>query len=76
MEKIEIVKYLLGEIEQEQDQFKRYEVEKQRAKKESDKTGKHIWNCEKWNEPFPSKTRIKENCKIIRRMILEIAKEG
>ena len=74
--KIEIVRYLLDEIEVEQDKVKRYEAEQQRARKEADKTGKSWWQCEKWNEPYPHKTRITENCKVARRMLLELSKEA
>ena len=74
--KIEIVRYLLDEIDAEQDRIRRYEAEKQRARKEADKTGKRTWQCEKWNEPYPRKMRIAENCKLARRMLLNIAKES
>jgi len=75
MNKLEIVRYLLDEIEAEQDRFKRYETEKARAKKEADKVEKYYWQCEKWDEPYPCKSRITENCKIVRRMMMGIAKE-
>ena len=74
--KIDIVRYLLDEIENEQDRQKRYETEKSRAWKEAERTGKRFWECEKWSEPYPHKTRISENCKVARRMLLEIAKEA
>ena len=74
--KIDIVRYLLDEIETEQDRQKRYDAEKARAWKEAEKTGKEFWECKKWNEPYPHKTRISENCKVARRMLLEIAKEA
>ena len=74
--KIEIVRYLLDEIDVEQDRIRRYEAEKRRARKEADKTGKHVWQCEKWNEPYPRKVRIAENCKLARRILLDITKES
>ena len=74
--KIDIVRYLLDEIEAEQDRQKRYDAEKARAWKEAEKTGKRFWECEKWSEPYPHKTRVEENCKVARRMLLEIAKEA
>ena len=74
--KIDIVRYLLDEIGIEQDRQKRYDAEKARARAEAQKTGKGFWECEKWSEPYPHKTRISENCKVARRMLLEIAKEA
>ena len=73
--KIDIVRYLLDEIENEQDRQKRYEAEKARAWAEAQECGKSFWECEKWNEPHPHKARVEENCKLARRMLLEIARE-
>lgn len=74
--KIEIVRYLLDEIDAEQDRIRRYETEKRRARIEADKTGKPAWQYEKWNEPYPRKVRIAENCKLARRILLDITKES
>lgn len=74
--KIEMVRYLLDEIEAEKSRMQRFQDEKRRARKEADKTGKYVWECEIWNEPFPNKTRIVENCKLVRRLLSEISKEA
>jgi hypothetical protein len=75
MKKLEIVRYLLDEIEAEQNKQTRYEKEQDRAQKESDKTGKRIYYTMKWDETYPHKSRITENCKIVRRMMMEISRE-
>lgn len=75
MNKIEIVRYLLDEIEAEQDRFKRCEAEEARARKEAEKSDKNYWQCMKWDEPYPRKIRITDNCKMVRRLITEIVRE-
>jgi len=72
--KTEIVRYMIHEIEEEQEREKRYKAECQRAQKESEKTGKSWWACKRWNEPYPKKRRIIENCKVARRLLQEIAR--
>lgn len=75
MEKIDFVKFLIGEIEDEQAKFLRYEKEKERAAKEASKTGKCPWECFEWEVTVPKKSRIIDNCKMARRMLLDIERE-
>jgi len=75
MKKLEIVRYLLEEIEAEQEKVDRYKAERERARKEASKSNKELWQCSRWNEPYPNKSRITENCKIVRRMMMEISRE-
>jgi len=76
MKKIEIVRYLLEEIEAEQEKLNRYEAEQLRAGREAVKTNKEPWQCDRWNEPLPHISRITENCKIVRRIMMEIVREA
>ena len=76
MEKIEMIRYLLDEVEQEQNKFFRYESENKRAMKESAKTGESSWLFKCWDEPIPKKSRISDNCKMARRLLLSVEKES
>lgn len=78
MNKLDVVKFLLDEVEEEQQNFKAYE----KVEKEADKKNKEIkdfsyWRYmrDNWNKRYPSKSKIKNNLKMIRRLTLDIEKE-
>lgn len=73
--KLIMIRFLLDEIEIEQDKKIRYDAEKKRASVEAEKTGKSRWQCFEWDEPCPTKIRIEEDCKIARRLLLDVSKE-
>lgn len=73
--KIDVVKYLVEEIAKEKEKFILYEKEQKRARKEAKETGKYHWEIFKWEGTAPSKTKIKEYCKMARRLLQEIANE-
>lgn len=75
MNEIKIIQFLLEEVEQEKNKFERWKIEEKRARKEADQNNKHPWQCVKWNEPYPNKTRIADNCRIARRLLMDIARE-
>lgn len=73
--KIEFVKYLVDEIAKEKADLVRYEKETNDAWANHKATGKSYYECITWKGNIPKKSRIQENCKIARRLLLEIAKE-
>jgi hypothetical protein len=76
MDKLDVVKFLLKEIEEEQELFKKYEEAVKIAKEQASKDGKdYYWFYIKWEGRHPSKNRIKDNCKKIRQLMLDISKE-
>jgi hypothetical protein len=75
MEKTDLVKFLVGEIEDEQAKFSRFEKAKSRAEREAEQTGKYWRECIEWDGTFPKKSRISDNCKMARRLLLEIQQE-
>lgn len=73
--KTDVIRFLLDEIDAEQDKIERYNAEVKRAKEEAGLD----WNWLKflrWNESIPRKSRIADNCKLARRLLLEISKEN
>lgn len=74
--KLEIIKYLIDEIQEEIEYNRQYEVEVKRAKETCHKENAGGW----WPRLMPSdfqrcprKSVIKDNAKRIRRMLMEIA---
>ena len=67
--KLEIVRMLLEEIESEQNKKAQYD----KAEKDSKLNG-YKWNIE-WKGPYPNKARVKDNCRIARRLLADIARE-
>lgn len=73
--KTELVKYLVTEIEAEQDRLIKYDEEETRLWKEVKETGKRPYECNRWIGKVPHKSVITSNCKMARRLLLEIARE-
>jgi hypothetical protein len=76
MNKLEVIKFLLQEIKKEQDKIKRYNIAEIEANEKAKDDDKHsAWYYMKWDESQPSKNKIKDYFKMIRRLTLEIEKE-
>jgi hypothetical protein len=77
MEKLQVVKFLIDEIEEEQKLLKEYkETEKQaREKYNNEDRTRGWWSYFKWSKRKPCKSRIKNNAKKARQLLLEISKE-
>ena len=74
--KLDVIKFLLQEVLREQDKINRYN----KAEKESEEKAKNgeklsAWHYMQWEESQPSKAKIKDYFKMIRRLTLEIEKE-
>jgi len=50
-------------------------VEEKLAAKKACARGKEMWECREWDESLPKKSRITDNCKMARRLLLEIEQE-
>lgn len=77
MNKFEFIRYLLDEAESEKAYAKEYE----KAEADYDKIPEDTPYMERYSHPFyrmrtPNKARIRENLKMVRRLTLEIEKEG
>lgn len=75
MNKLEVIKFLLQEIEEEQPKLIEYqEIVKDAYAQDEISSWRYIDN--KWGDkPKPSKSKIKDNFKMIRRLTLELEKE-
>ena len=74
MSKLEIVKFLINEIEAEQKLFAEYNKVVSAARSDGD-----YWQymSRNWgSKREPKKSRIKNNCLKVRQLLLEIGKEG
>lgn len=71
------IEFLLKETQEELKLLQEYEIEVQRATKESEeKNDKYgCWYYMKWNKPTPRKSVIKDNLKMIRRLSIKFEKE-
>jgi hypothetical protein len=69
---IEIIKYLLDEIQEENDNKKKYNLALKLAKTTNPKSW---WNNMPKDIRQPNKTTIKDNAKKIRKLMLKIYKE-
>jgi hypothetical protein len=75
MNKLEVIKFLLTKIEKEQDKLKRYNKAEKEAEERANKDDEHSsWYYIQWEESQPSKAKIQDYFKIIRRLTLEIEK--
>lgn len=81
MNKLDVVKFLISEIEKEKEMFKVINDDKVQAKvqarinKDEDKWGLNDYKYRKYTGRSYSKARIKDNCKKIRQILLDISKE-
>ena len=82
MNEIEIIKYLLDEIEAEKKHNEEYKKEKEvaelKAENERIRTGNYSWYSKFMPEHLqrePKKSIIQDNAKMIRRLALKIYKE-
>lgn len=76
MDKLDVVKYLLEEIEEEKRLFKEYEADREQARKQADAKDEVFLNKYlKYKGRTPSKSRIKDNCKKIRQIMQDISNE-
>lgn len=75
MNKLDVIKFLLQEIEEEQPKLIEYNrIVKEAYAQDEISSWRYIDN--KWGEKSkPSKSKIKDNFKMIRRLTLEIEKE-
>lgn len=75
MNKLDIVKFLIEEIEKEQKLIELHLADTKQAWDLVDNIGGYAWQYKKWTGRLPSQTRIKSNCKKIRQLMLDISKE-
>lgn len=77
MNKLDIVKELISEIEAEQKMFVDYKKDQElAAKKAKQNNDGYYWKYTEWLGRYPVKSRIKQNVLMARRMLLEISREG
>lgn len=78
MNKLEVIKFLLQEVEEEQVKLTEYNKISQEAystKDDEEMSGWRYINKHWEDKPIPRKSKILDNLKIIRRLSLEISKE-
>lgn len=75
MNRLDMAKFLIAEIEEEKKLFATYRDDDKQAVIESKKTGKPYWQFLKYQGRHPSYARIKNNCKKIRQLMLDLSKE-
>ena len=78
MSKLEVIKFLLQEVEDEQIKLAEYNKISQEAYSTKDGEEMSGWRYidKYWgNKPVPRKSKILDNLKMIRRLSLEISKE-
>jgi hypothetical protein len=75
IEKLTVINFLLNEIQEEIELTEKFKAEQKRAKKEAKDIDQNYWHCLKWKGRTPSKSRITEDCKKIRQLLLEINKK-
>jgi len=76
--KIDFIQMLVTDIAEEQEYIKKYQEAERKCETDREEQGKDFKH---WNHPFsnmrvPSRTKIKDDVKMIRRLALEISKEG
>lgn len=76
MNKLDIVQFLITEIAYEKELFEVVKKDYEQAKEEA-KKNKEDWHYKylKYKGRCPSKSRITDNCKKIRQILLDISKE-
>ena len=78
MNKLEVVKFLIEEIENESKLLIVIEADRKQANEKSkndNNNGKNYWGYLKYDGREYSRSRIKNNCKKIRQLMLDISKE-
>ena len=75
MKKLEVIKFLIQEIEEEKELFKIYEDDLIQATMKAEKNGKWEYIYRKYHGRMPARSRIKNNCKKIRQILSDISKE-
>jgi len=75
MNKLDVVRFLIEEIEEEQKLIKMSFADTKQAYEKADKIGGSGWSYKLYKGRQPSQERIKSNCKKIRQLMLDISKE-
>ena len=75
MNKLDVVKFLVAEIAYEEEIIKIYDTDMKQAREKAKKVDGYSWNFREYEGRKPSRERIKNNCKKIRQLMLEISKE-
>ncbi|GBG55177.1 hypothetical protein SPFL3102_03561 [Sporomusaceae bacterium FL31] len=74
--KLDVIKFLLIEIEEEQKLWEEFNQAKETARASASLTGKSWWSCFTWTKRWPRKASIKANLLKIRKLTLAISKEA
>lgn len=75
MNKLDVIKFLINEIEVERDKGPIYLEETRRAQVQAEKENRSYWSCFNYDIRDINKSKIKNDLKMIRRLTLEIEKE-
>lgn len=75
MNKLDVIKFLLAEIEEEQPKLTEYQKIVKEAYAQNDISNWRYIDSKWGDKPKPSKSKIETNFKMIRRLTLEIEKE-
>lgn len=75
MNKIAMVRYLLDEIEAEKELHRKFELAEEKARKEAEQNEGNYWSYFGWEGRQPTRSRIEDNCKLARRLLIEISRE-
>lgn len=75
--KINMMEYLLKDVQQEIQNFKDYNKESKKAEIQAEESGDKYsyWHFMKWDKPVPRKAKIIDDLKMIRRLSIEFEKE-
>lgn len=74
-EKLIVIRFLLEEIKKELELFNEFNADVKKAGEIATKKGGSTWDYTTFEGRLPSKLRIKEDCKKVRQLLLEISKE-
>jgi len=77
MNKINFIQMLANDIEEEQEYIKEYQEAERKYEADKKEQGKNFnyWDSQYSSMKNPSKQKIKDDVKMIRRLALEISKE-
>lgn len=77
MTKLDVVKFLISEMESEIEMTKAYKLEEESARAKAKENGKPYgyWGYMNWKGREPRKSRIIQNSKKIRQLMLDIGRE-
>jgi len=77
MNKINFIQMLANDIEEEQEYIKEYQEAERKCETDREEQGKNFnyWDSQYSSMKNPSKQKIKDDVKMIRRLALEISKE-